>query len=101
MRGRRNRTRAELAESSDAEEKLSAIRLRTVRARHEYNYSIGEYVIQTVVSQLGVLPTEYIRQIVTETLEAVGDYSLSGDSELRDVAAALRWDRDGRPERLW
>jgi hypothetical protein len=56
--------------------------------------------MKTVAHQLGVLPTEYLRQIVTETLDAIGGYDETG-ADPRDVAAALRWDRDGRPERLW
>jgi hypothetical protein len=97
---RRDRTRAELAAARESEEKLATLRLRNVRAKHEYNVSTGEDIIRTVVHQLGVLPTEYIRQIVTETLDACGGYAEAG-YDPRDVAAALRWDRDGRPDRLW
>lgn len=72
--------------------------LRVVRARHEYNYSTGEHVLQTVVHRLGVLPTDYVREIVIETLAAAASFA-EADERLDDVAAALRWDRDGRPDR--
>jgi hypothetical protein len=79
---------------------LRDARLRDVLARHERNYGHGEEILKTVVRELGVLPTEYIRLIVTETLRAADGLAESGTSP-GAVAAALRWDRDGRPDRLW
>jgi hypothetical protein len=50
------------------------------------------------VHRLGVLPTDYVREIVIETLAAAASFA-EADERLDDVAAALRWDRDGRPDR--
>lgn len=81
-------------------ESLTDLRLRNVRAQHERNYGHGEEIVKTVTRELGVLPTEYILQIVTETLRAADGLAEAGTSP-GNVAAALRWDRDGRPDRLW
>lgn len=99
MTDRRRWARAQPVDAN-VERQLTDARLRTARARHEYNYGTGEHVLQTVVHELGVLPTEYIREIVTETLAAAAGLTETG-TDLNDVAAALRWDRDGRPDRLW
>jgi hypothetical protein len=73
--------------TSDAPDRTYAeATARAALAQLEYHYSTGETILREVVSQLGVLPTEYIRQIVTETLAAAAGYAE---------------DRAGRPDRTW
>jgi hypothetical protein len=57
---------------------------------------IGEDVLRAVARTLNVLPTEYMREIVIEAFAELARLGVASE-DVERIAAALRWDRAGRP----